>query len=154
MKTTLEPKFAKIANKQKLIGLLIMDVNDFKPYNDCYGHVAGDFCIREIGEILLRHCDHKSYFVRYGGDEFLGVFFHQNAQNINNLIQLIYAEVKALNIPHAAATTIEKYITVTIGAYVAVPKEGEDLYDFIRCADRQLYIGKSQDKTIQIQIED
>lgn len=154
MKNTLEPKFEKATQKQHIIGVVIFDVNDFKQYNDCYGHVAGDYCIREIGAILLRHCDKKTFFVRYGGDEFLGLFFHQRPQEITHLIQLIYAEVKALNIPHAAATTQEKFLSVTAGAYIGRPQETLTLYDYIRKADDQLYQGKKIDKTIQIHCEE
>lgn len=147
---TVQPRFTRAVQHGEIIGVAIFDVNDFKQYNDCYGHVAGDYCIRNIGSILLKHCNQKTYFVRYGGDEFLGLFFEQNAQEIEHMIQLIYAEVKALNIHHEAATTDEKFLSVTAGAYISIPPKNETLYHYIDRADHQLYSGKKQDKAIKI----
>lgn len=150
LKDKLEALLTSAISDQKTVGLLIVDIDDFKQYNDCYGHIAGDECIKALASVMMRMSDDKICFLRYGGDEFLGLFYDIDATTIKSMVQLIYSEIRALNIEHEASTTSSKVVSVTEGAFICVPKEKENLYDLIAIADDQLYKGKNSGKAIEI----
>lgn len=143
--------FTSAITKCKVVGFLIIDIDDFKQYNDAYGHVAGDECIKQLANVLLRMSDEKIYFLRYGGDEFLGFFYDIDAATIKSMINLIYSEIRALHIEHKASTTVLNIVSVTEGAFIGIPNEGENLYDLIRMADDQLYKGKNNAQPIRVE---
>lgn len=150
LKNDFEALFFRAKEQQLHIGVIIFDINYFKQFNDCYGHVEGDRCIREITSIMLRLHDDKIRFVRYGGDEFLGFFFDMDKYQIKSLSSLIQSEIRALNIENKNAPDEEKIISITQGGYLGVPDGKENLYDFIRKADDALYEGKRSKNRIVI----
>lgn len=154
MKTTLEPLFQKAKKEGKTIGVSIADLNEFKPFNDHYGHVAGDECIKEIAQVLDRLSDEHVFSLRYGGDEFMGFFYDLSPSEIKSMIQLVISEVKALRIKHEVSSTKEQTLKVTHGAYIAIPQEDELLFDFIARADEELYIGKREHTLCSIKYDD
>lgn len=154
IKSTLEPLFQKAKKEGKPIGVSIADLNEFKPYNDHYGHIAGDECIKEIAQVLDRLSDDHVYSLRYGGDEFMGFFYDHTPSEIKSMIQLVISEVKALHIDHELSSSQDKILSVTHGTYIAIPQEDEHLYDFIARADEELYIGKREHTLCNIKYDD
>ena len=71
MEETLERELLRAARKQLSLGIIMLDVDDFKHFNDTYGHAAGDAVLRELGNLLLRHVRGEDIACRYGGDEFI-----------------------------------------------------------------------------------
>ena len=137
------PLFEEAKTLEKNVGILIVDINDFKQYNDYYGHVEGDHCIHNIAEIMRSLCNEEIYFVRYGGDEFLGFFYDMEASYIKQIALHLYQEVKKLHIEHDKTKYHEKFVSITIGVYQAVPKDMDDFFEFIAKADNELYRGKN-----------
>lgn len=152
-KDRIETLFRNAISLHKNIGVVIVDINDFKQFNDCYGHVKGDKCIRDISGIMLRMMDENLYFLRYGGDEFLGFFYDVDELTIKSMIHLIESEVRALNIEHKTSSYPLKICDVTQGAYIAIPRSTDTLYDFIAKADDQLYKGKRDRSSIVIKVD-
>lgn len=150
LKGDFEPLFFRAKEHQYHIGLIIFDINYFKQYNDYYGHVEGDRCIRDLTSVMLRICDNKIRFIRYGGDEFLGFFYDMDEYKIKSVSQLIQSEIRALNIENINSLDDEKVVTITQGGYLGVPTGKDNLYDFIRKADDALYEGKRNKKKIVI----
>lgn len=142
LKNDFEAMFFRAKEQQLHVGVIIFDINYFKQFNDCYGHVEGDRCIRELTSIMLRLHDDKIRFVRYGGDEFLGFFFDMDEYQIKSISSLIQSEIRALNIANENAPDEEKIVSITQGGYLGIPNGKENLYDFIRKADDALYEGK------------
>lgn len=144
----LEPLFEEAKNLHKNVGILIADINDFKQYNDYYGHVCGDHCIKDIADIMNSVCSDQIYFVRYGGDEFLGFFYEGFFYDMEEsyMIQLahhIYHEVRKLHIDHLHATHYDKIISITIGGYIGIPETTDEFFEYIAKADNELYRGKN-----------
>jgi PleD family two-component response regulator len=71
MEETLKRELLRAARKKLSLGIIMLDVDDFKRFNDTYGHAAGDAVLRELGNLLLGHVRGEDIACRYGGDEFI-----------------------------------------------------------------------------------
>ena len=71
MEETLERELLRASRKQFSLGIIMLDVDDFKRFNDIYGHAAGDAVLRKMGNLLLGHVRGEDIACRYGGDEFI-----------------------------------------------------------------------------------
>ena len=71
MEETLKRELLRAARKQLSLGVIMLDVDDFKRFNDTYGHAAGDAVLRELGNLLFGHVRGEDIACRYGGDEFI-----------------------------------------------------------------------------------
>lgn len=128
--------------------ILLIDVDSFKAYNDTYGHLAGDECLRNVAECLkqlpLRHDD---LLARYGGEEFM-IVLTDKTQPEAHLIALQAARaVAALRMPHQASSVAEKVVTISIGMHWQ-PRvfAGISPMEFIDKADEALYQAKRRGK--------
>jgi diguanylate cyclase (GGDEF) domain len=123
------------------IALLIIDIDYFKEYNDNLGHVEGDKCIAKVAKALER-MNIKSHFVaRYGGDEFMVVLENCSIDEAIKLAENIKTTIAELNIVHQFSRISDR-VTLSIGAAAVIPNENMTIKDFIREADKALYIAK------------
>lgn len=123
------------------IALLIIDIDYFKQYNDNLGHLEGDKCIVSVAN-ALENLNIKSHFTaRYGGDEFMVVLEKCLIDDAVKLAENIKAEIAELNIPHKFSKVSDR-VTLSIGAAAVIPNENMTIKDFIREADKALYIAK------------
>lgn len=138
----LEWKNAQI-NGQTL-ALLMMDVDFFKNYNDTYGHVEGDACLRRIvkaaGEALCRPGD---VLARYGGEELVALLPGTPMEGAMNVARRIMVSLHSKAIPHEAST-ISKQVTMSIGVAAMAPKSDLSTNDLVFAADAALYQAKLQ----------
>ena len=130
----LEREIKRARRQSRALSLLLLDVDDFKRYNDRFGHLAGDAALARIGACLKRACrrDTDTAF-RYGGDEFILVLPETDRAAAAD----IAGRVRSLLVDEGIA------LTMSIGA--AELREGLDLKAFIRAADREMYRDKSSD---------
>jgi diguanylate cyclase (GGDEF)-like protein/PAS domain S-box-containing protein len=128
------------------LSVLMIDVDFFKKYNDHYGHLQGDECLRivaaELKKSLHRHCDLVG---RYGGEEFVAVMPGTDALGALKVAGAIVHATRALNLPHARSGYGK--VTLSIGAatlaYVSQEYAPETLCDrLLHTADRALYTAK------------
>ena len=127
------------------LGLLLIDIDHFKAYNDYYGHQAGDECLRQVAWCLSR-CARRPLDItaRYGGEEFAIVLYDADRGHVEAAARRIQAEIEALAIVHQAAPASSKRLTVSIGAACVMPKPGRTHYGFIQLADEALYDAKER----------
>ena len=97
------------------LSLIMLDVDHFKKFNDSYGHLAGDDCLRQIGTTLKTIIARAPDIVaRYGGEEFVVILPETVALGAEALAERIRKAIEALAIPHSASETAE-YVTVSLG---------------------------------------
>jgi len=127
------------------LGLLLIDIDHFKAYNDYYGHQAGDECLRQVAWCLSR-CSRRPLDItaRYGGEEFAIVLYEADRNHVEEAARRIQAEIESLAIVHAASPALEKRLTVSIGAACIVPPPARTHYGFIQLADEALYDAKER----------
>jgi len=130
---TLESELTRLSRQKTSLSLLMLDVDNFKRYNDRHGHVEGDRVLRKIGEIIkhsIRHNVDSGY--RYGGDEFASLLIGASLEQA-----LAIAERIRLTIEQAGF----KDITVSIG--LTEFQDGFDLERFVKSADDAMYVAKN-----------
>lgn len=132
-------------NVEQRMALLMMDVDNFKSYNDTYGHLAGDACLRQIGEVL-RKVAHASdcYVARYGGEEFVILGEGKELQEIRQIGWKVVSEVRKLNIENVNSPL--GIITISAGASEKDERRMKAYTDLIREADQALYQAKETGK--------
>jgi diguanylate cyclase (GGDEF)-like protein len=125
------------------IALLICDVDHFKEYNDCYGHQAGDECLKAVAQSIEQCCGHGSLVARYGGEEFAVIIPGARRDHAVKRAESILAAVAAANLPNAKSA-VSPHVTVSIGMVCRVPvsPRDRDRLAFIDDADRNLYLAK------------
>ena len=121
--------------------LLVIDVDHFKAYNDSYGHLEGDECLRrlarEIEATLRRPLDMLG---RYGGEEFVAVLPNTPEESAEMMSELVRSVVAACCIPHS--TSPHAIVTVSVGCATGIPDVHSDPSDLLRAADSALYRAK------------
>ena len=140
-------KLSGIARFQKAkICLCLFDIDEFKVYNDEYGHLRGDECLREIAEILRESVNKEEYFVsRYGGDEFVILGINKTDEELRKFVEKLFKNVNAARMPflnHAEADNV----TISMGVINKLVEKECSLTDFIHGADRNLYKAKKGGK--------
>jgi len=140
----LETEFARLRRSGAPLSLILLDVDYFKNYNDSYGHVAGDECLKRIGAVLDVSLNRAPDMpARYGGEEFAAILPETEHDGAVALAERVRAEIAALAIPHKGSEAAD-HVTVSLGivthdcSAVASPRE------FVMMADEQLYRAKQE----------
>lgn len=124
------------------LSVLLMDIDHFKRYNDCYGHRAGDECLKKVAQVLVAQCERGSDFIaRYGGEEFAAVLPGMNKHEAKEFANKLRNAVNALNIEHKASLNAD-HITISIG--IATTQSGQVYAEqaLLEEADLGLYAAK------------
>lgn len=140
----LTDEFNRAVLSHDALGIILLDIDFFKQYNDLYGHVAGDNCLKRIGEALkalsLRHRDRVA---RYGGEEFIILLPQTDVAGAREVAQQVYEAITGLAIAHQASPTGS--LTPSIGVYVGQPASGDESPSrMVSRADTALYQAKRE----------
>ncbi|MBC7777702.1 MAG: diguanylate cyclase [Phycisphaerae bacterium] len=129
--------------RQKLsFAILMIDIDAFKNYNDAYGHLEGDICLRKVANALQSGVRRPGDFVaRYGGEEFVAVLPHAIHEDALGLGQLICAEVAKLQIPHSHSSA-GSFVSISVGASAMIPADELPPTTLVKYADKALYQAK------------
>jgi diguanylate cyclase (GGDEF)-like protein len=124
------------------IALIMIDIDNFKKYNDLYGHQAGDECLRQVSASLHLYAQRSGELVvRYGGEEFLVLLPRMTLAHAQHIAEKVCRNIRELNITHANSN--EKMVTISIGVAAMVPGQNDDEEALLRDADRALYQAKA-----------
>jgi|SRR5450830_18709 len=138
---TLANEFNRAKREGQWLGLLMIDVDHFKKYNDTYGHPAGDVCLQKIGKVIQMNRP-GDLSARYGGEEFAILLPNTDLKGAVNVAEKICADVRNLNIPHGKNPT--GIVTISVGAQSTVPTKNCNLMDLVSAADKALYTAKAR----------
>jgi diguanylate cyclase (GGDEF)-like protein len=141
------------AEDGRTIGLLIIDVDHFKPYNDCYGHQAGDAALRKVAH-AIQSCVRRplDLVARYGGEEFTAILYDTDGGRVAGTAEQIRKCVEALSIEHRGSRA-SRVLTVSVGVAVVAPEGGRSPGGALQLADEALYRAKSNGRN-RIEIMD
>jgi diguanylate cyclase (GGDEF)-like protein/PAS domain S-box-containing protein len=139
MEETLERELHRVSRKNLPLGVIMLDVDDFKRFNDTFGHAAGDAILRELGNLLLRHIREEDIACRYGGDEFIIVLPDAGRDVTCERAQLICESARQLNL-QADGKSLDP-ITLSLGV-AAFPENGSSNEALLKAADEALYLAK------------
>lgn len=143
----LELEWAKAIRNHRCISLLIMDIDDFKIYNDTYGHQQGDVALQMVAKALPKTVNRTSDFsARWGGEEFAVLLPDTDLDGAMLIAEKVRLAVSDLIIP--CVDGAQTKVTVSIGVNVTMPLPDSGYHDFIAEADKALYqakkLGKNQ----------
>lgn len=131
---------------QKVMSLIILDVDNFKSFNDRYGHAVGDKVLIAIGDIILRSLRNVDFAFRYGGEEFVVILPETSLEHA-----VLTADRLRERIANEAAASVEEAgdTTITVSAGVAAyPENGTKREDLFSLMDSYLYKAKSMGKNL------
>ncbi len=139
---SLTQELARAIRSQTPIGLLMIDIDWFKQFNDHYGHSAGDECLKAVAQAVQRIVKRPpDMAARYGGEELACILPSTDSAGVEVVGEAILAAVRALAIPHAYAAGCH-IVTVSCGGVAIVPQAGMTPKEIIDAADAMLYASK------------
>lgn len=148
---TLHNEWLRTCRNNIPLSLLMIDVDHFKRYNDCYGHLAGDECLIAVAQLISSSIRRPGELVaRYGGEEFVVLAPHCNAEQAVNLAEIIRTKIANQAINHEASDT-EAVVTISIGVACSSAFEqgltdninAPEAIDLLKLADEALYNAKT-----------
>ncbi len=137
----IEREWQKAADSGAPLALMMVDIDHFKLFNDRYGHVSGDTCLRAVAETLsLVTLEEAVLVARYGGEEFALLLPGIDIGRAAALAEEARRAIEDLMINHAESPM--GHVTISIGVESVVPAKGQNYADLIEAADRALYDAK------------
>jgi diguanylate cyclase (GGDEF)-like protein len=139
-----ERSWRQAQRERHALGVVMMDVDFFKRYNDHYGHSAGDEALRQvarvIGDCARRPLDCAA---RYGGEEFVGVWYDLSQEQMLIIMEKVRSGIEALGLAHAYSDAAP-VVTLSLGLAYLTPQPHQSMEDALRLADVALYLAKEQ----------
>jgi diguanylate cyclase (GGDEF)-like protein/PAS domain S-box-containing protein len=141
LEETLERELLRAARKQLSIGIIMLDVDNLKQFNDTWGHAAGDEILRELGSLLLRQVRGEDIACRYGGDEFILVLPDASREVTRERAELICEYAKHFHLQFDG----QSLAAVTLSLGVAIfPEHGVTSTGILKAVDAALYRAKHE----------
>ena len=138
----LKHEYLNACRTQKPLSVLMIDIDYFKLFNDTYGHLAGDNCIKKVATALQNSIYRPDDLVaRYGGEEFVVILPDTPEKGELVVAQKIMSEISRLNIPHSSSM-INENVTVSLGGYTLTPNIHHAPEFIVAEADKLLYQAK------------
>ncbi len=141
MEETLEREIQRAKRNDSTLGLIMLDIDHFKRFNDTFGHAAGDAILREIASFIKSHIRMEDIASRYGGEEFLITMPDASLEITKERAEKLRQEVKKLMVDHY----LKPLGAVTLSCGVSVfPAHGRNGETLIKAADKALYKAKAE----------
>ena len=140
----LEQQWQDLQAEKSSLALILCDIDYFKQYNDYYGHLTGDSCLKKVAQALeniLR--DPVDLVARYGGEEFAIILPHTSWNQAIKLAQHIQNSMLQLQLPHANSR-VSQWLTLSLGIACTIPSDEISPSALIGGADQALYLAKQQ----------
>jgi two-component system chemotaxis family response regulator WspR len=139
---TLASEWDRSVREKQPLGLLMIDIDHFKAFNDSRGHAAGDECLKAVAQALRAHCARPGDLVcRWGGEEFAVILPVTDAAGAGHLARELVQMVRALGLEHGKSD-VSPCVTISAGSASAVPSDAGSAAALIEKADAALYAAK------------
>jgi len=138
----LQQEWSRMAREKRPISLIMCDIDCFKLYNDNYGHLSGDDCLRSVAR-AIDACSKRpgDLAARFGGEEFAVILPNTDKEGAVHLAESIRAGVQDLMIAHAFSP-VYKYVTLSLGVFSVFPENDSNFQALVEASDRALYEAK------------
>ena len=150
---SLHRHFDRAAKNGRNLALIMIDADDFKAYNDLYGHPAGDRCLRALSNVFLATCRPGDVVGRYGGEEFAILLPNTSARAAYAVATRLLTAVRDLRLKHAKRPN--GFVTISLGVASLTPETDQMTPgELLEAADRALYRAKKEGRDQVCQAED
>ena len=142
--TIMTREWAHAKRTRKPISLIMLDIDYFKQYNDHYGHIQGDDCLKRVAQTLNSEAVRaRDFLARFGGEEFALILPETNEDSAITVAERCRNLILEQDIPHEASEAGPK-LSASLGVVTMVPGDGDDPITFIEAADKLLYKAKQE----------
>lgn len=139
----LEKEWHRAVRESLPMAFVMVDVDDFKAFNESYGHPEGDGCLKRLAEIVTGFAVvPPSLAARYGGEEFALLLPGADLTHASDIAEQLRAAVEEMGIPHTSSRAAP-YVTLSLGVACVVPIRGSSSYALIAEADKALFDAKA-----------
>ena len=140
-----EQEWRQLVEKaDRYCALLLIDIDFFKAYNDTYGHLAGDACLKRVASILRSNAKgYEDFVARYGGEEFVLLLPNAGLDVAQALAERLCEAIDGERLEHAGTPDGPPWVTVSIGVASAIASDETTPGDLVRAADACLYRAKA-----------
>ncbi|RYX82268.1 diguanylate cyclase [bacterium] len=147
MQVHLEAVWERAQKKRTPLSVVMMDLNNFKNFNDVYGHATGDEVLRLVAKVLTETCRGDDFVARYGGDEFFMLLPETDATGALRVAQRLQKHMSQVEF-RPAGSQESLPITLSFGVATA-PDDAHSKTELIAAADKNLYIAKGSREAIR-----
>ncbi len=140
MEETLKREVSRVARNKEPLGLIMIDIDHFKQYNDAYGHAAGDMLLRSIGEFFKDGIRREDIACRYGGEEFVLILPGSSLENTCRRAEQLHEDIKRVRVRHRG--NFMNSVEVSMGV-VVFSEHGSSAELLLESADKALYKAKA-----------
>jgi len=138
----LEEEWLRGSREQGWLTIVMVDIDHFKQFNDVYGHLVGDDCLKKVAKAIASGLSRPSDMVaRFGGEEFVMILPGTDASGAEFIAEKARKAVEALAIPHTGSNTSE-FVTISLGVATTVPDRGAASSSLLAESDKALYSAK------------
>ncbi|MFC5473767.1 diguanylate cyclase [Paraherbaspirillum soli] len=146
-------EWKRAEREQSMLSLLMIDIDDFKLYNDTYGHLAGDSTLKRVASTIGSYARRPADLAaRVGGEEFVLVMPTTSSEHMRILGEKLQLAVYSMQIAHSVSSNDDR-VTVSVGGATVTPQRDASLLNLIEAADRALYRAKRSGKN-RVEIAD
>ncbi len=140
----LEQQWKQMMRERSPLCLILFDIDHFKQFNDTYGHLAGDDCLKQVAQVL-NGCVHRpsDLIARYGGEEFAAILPQTTIEGAMEIARRVQTELANLKILHEKSS-VNDYLTLSIGIANSIPTPEQSFSKLLDEADQYLYLAKQQ----------
>jgi diguanylate cyclase (GGDEF)-like protein len=139
MEESLERELRRVIRNQRPLGIIMMDIDHFKQYNDIYGHEIGDIVLRKLGALLRSNTRVEDIACRYGGEEFVLIMPDASLEVTGKRAEKLCEDVKHLDIKSSDMHMSSVTLSLGVAAY---PDQGSTADAILKAADAALYRAK------------
>ena len=141
MEQALEREVLRAARNGRTVGVLMLDLDHFKDFNDSHGHEAGDMLLRVLGDYLVTHVRAEDIACRYGGEEFVVILPEASPEMSRSRAEELWKGLQSLHVNFHGE--LLRGVTASVGV-ASFPGHGKTMAELLRAADIAMYAAKRQ----------